>query len=156
MMAAALPIKEYTASVVILTDQTPVKTLLVHHRKYDKWVAPGGHQETHENPIDAAVRESQEETGLDISGVIGAPAFFDSYASQLPRPNYLLEEQIPAHGAHPAHVHLDQIYVVRIPQQQAAHNAAEAHDIGWFTLEETEKLTTFENVHKILRKEMHA
>jgi len=147
--------KHYTASVVILTDTAPAKTLLIHHRKYDKWMPPGGHQDTHENPVEAAIRETLEETGLDVTAAIGALTPFDDGASHIPKPTYFLEESpIPAYGDEPEHTHLDQIYVVRIPEQAAAHNHTESHDIGWFTLEATEKLPTFDNVHQILRKEM--
>ena len=148
------PSKHYTASVVVLSNSTPTKTLLVHHRKYDKWMPPGGHQEAHENPVEAAIRETLEETSLDISGVIEGPQPFDAGASHLRRPDYFLEEAIPAHGGEAEHVHLDQIYVVRIPEQLGIHNQDESHGIGWFTLEDTEKLPTFDNVHQILRKEM--
>jgi 8-oxo-dGTP pyrophosphatase MutT (NUDIX family) len=152
--ARPLPAKHSTASVIILTTLAPLKTLLIHHRKYDKWMPPGGHVEDTENPVEAAIRETKEETGLDISWAIGAPIPLDSTARHIRRPDYFLEEDIPVHGKQPAHVHLDLIYVVRIPEQAPKHNKAESHDIGWFTLEETEKLTTFENIHMLLRQEL--
>ncbi len=149
------PEKHYTATVFVLSDTKPTKTLLIHHRKYDKWMPPGGHQDPHENPIEAAARETFEETGVDVAATIGALERVDAGASFIPRPQYLLEEgPIPARDDQPEHYHLDQVYVVRVPEQVVSHNQAESHDIGWFTLEETEKLDTFDNVHFILRKEM--
>ncbi len=151
----AKSIKHYTASVVVLSDTTPVKTLLIHHRKYNNWMPPGGHQEGHENPVETAIRETREETGVDISDAIGSLEPFDSGANHIPIPHYFLEESpIPAYGDQPEHTHLDQIYVVRVPEQAVNHNQEESHDIGWFTLAETEKLPTFDNVRLILRKEM--
>ena len=146
--------KHFTATVIILSLSVPAKTLLIHHRKYDKWMPPGGHLESSENPIEAAIRETQEETGLDISWVFGVPLAIDGTARHIRRPDYFLEEDVPRHGSKPAHVHLDQIYVVRMTEQEPKHNSAESHDIGWFTLEETEKLDTFDNVHVLLRQEL--
>ncbi|HEX3082432.1 MAG TPA: NUDIX domain-containing protein [Candidatus Saccharimonadia bacterium] len=147
--------KHYTSSVVILSDSKPVKTLLVHHRKYNNWIPPGGHQHETENPLETAVRETREETGIDISEAIGQPERLDATAALIPQPRYFLEEgPIPAFGDQPEHFHLDHVYVVRVPHQDPVHDENESHDIGWFTLEETEKLAMFDNVHLILRKEM--
>lgn len=48
------------------------KTLLLQHRAEwvhngDTWGIPGGARDSHESPIDAALRESVEETGIDPS-----------------------------------------------------------------------------------------
>jgi 8-oxo-dGTP pyrophosphatase MutT (NUDIX family) len=145
--------KHYAATVIVISDSLPAKALLLHHRKLDCWLPPGGHQESHENSVQAAIRETQEETGLDISELI-APVTTYGDVKLFPNPDYLLEESIPPHGDQPAHYHLDQVYVVKVPEQTVQHNQAESHDIGWFTLEETEQLNTFENVHMILRKEL--
>jgi len=115
---------------------------------------PGGHQESHENPIETAIRETQEETGIDISALITPITILDDHVNTLPTPGYFLEESVPAHGDQPAHYHLDQVYVVKVPEQVVQLEAAKAHGIGWFTLEETEQLNTFDNVHMILRKEL--
>ncbi|MBI2546037.1 NUDIX domain-containing protein [Candidatus Woesearchaeota archaeon] len=42
------------------------KVLLIHHRKLDLWLPPGGHIEPNEIPDDAVIREIKEETGLDV------------------------------------------------------------------------------------------
>ena len=146
--------KHYCATVVVISDSVPAKALLQHHRKHDRWMPPGGHQESNENPIEAAIRETLEESGVDISAVIAKPRFTGEGLSFLPLPDYFLEEPIPAHGGQPAHFHLDQVYVVRVPQQAIKLAEAESHDIGWFTLEETETMNCFKDMHEILRKEL--
>ena len=147
-------IKHYTASVLIISDGQPAKALLTHHRKFDKWMPAGGHQEPWENPIETAIRETKEETGIDVSNVMPAPILFDAVTQQIPPPNYFLEEEIPSFGDKPLHYHLDHIYVVKLPEQIARHDQKESHAVKWFTLEQTESLPTFENVHKILRQEL--
>ncbi|MFC1801407.1 NUDIX hydrolase [Nanoarchaeota archaeon] len=42
------------------------KLLLIHHKKLDKWLPPGGHIDENETPDDSLVREFKEEVGLDI------------------------------------------------------------------------------------------
>jgi 8-oxo-dGTP pyrophosphatase MutT (NUDIX family) len=153
-MSKPKPIKHYAASAIVLTDSLPTKALLVHHKKFDKWLQPGGHQEEDENSVEAAVREVMEETGIDLSMFINNSHPIDETASFIARPNYLLEELIPAHGKEPEHYHLDMTYVVRIPEQKIAHNKKEHHDARWFTLEEIESLSTFENLRVLLRQEM--
>ena len=42
------------------------KILLIHHKKLQKWLPPGGHIKQGETPEQAIAREIKEETGLDI------------------------------------------------------------------------------------------
>ncbi|HSX02411.1 MAG TPA: hypothetical protein VLI05_03815 [Candidatus Saccharimonadia bacterium] len=39
-------------------------------------------------------------------------------------------------------------------EQAIAHQISEAHNIGWFTLEEFNKLATLEDVRSVLRQEL--
>ncbi len=146
--------KHHTATVLIISTDVPAKALLQHHRKYNKWMAAGGHQEPDENSVEAAIRETLEETGIDISAAIPAARQYGEGVTIVHSPNYLLEESIPPHGDEPAHYHLDQVYVVRMREQPPQLSDRESHDIGWFTLAETEKLECFDDLHYILRQEM--
>ena len=57
--------RHFCASAYII-DPSTLKILLVKHKKYGRWVQPGGHIEHDEFPEEAAVREAYEETGLKI------------------------------------------------------------------------------------------
>src|SRR5271156_4090897 len=66
----------FTASgIVIELDHI----LLVHHRRIGAWLPPGGHIEEHELPHETAIRETKEETGVDI-----CPLNLDSGSEQSP------------------------------------------------------------------------
>src|SRR6266700_2658114 len=123
-------IKHYTASAFVFTNTLPAKALLVHHKKLDKWMQPGGHQEEYENPVEAVIREVKEETGMDIEPYLATTHPIDDHASLIPQPAYLLECLIPKHGKNAEHYHLEQSYVVRIPEQPIPKTAD--HEARWF------------------------
>lgn len=138
--------KHYTTTVFLVTEEQPQRVLLVHHKKMDKWMPPGGHQEGKENSYEAAIRETKEETSIDISDYLPKPKQIDERAVSLPLPRYILEERIDARGDQPEHYHLDLIYVVSVPYQEVVRQESESHSIGWFSEEEVSKLPVFENV----------
>ncbi len=146
--------KHFCASVWIITDSSPKKILLVLHKKLGRWLQPGGHIESFENPVEAAIREVEEETGINISSLAKQIEVIDSDGSFLPVPEFIMEQTIPQYNGQPQHFHLDIQYVVRIPEQKITHSAAESHDIGWFTKEEAEKLPIHEDTRVVIQKLM--
>jgi 8-oxo-dGTP pyrophosphatase MutT (NUDIX family) len=145
--------KELVASVWILTKSKPKKVLLVHHKKYNKWIQPGGHVEKFENPIETAIREVKEETGLDIS-------FFNKYLQQtedgvtkfLILPEFFLEQKIPAYKDQPEHFHLDFQYVIEMDEQILKYSKPESLGIGWFGKKDALRLPIHEDTRIILQK----
>lgn len=109
--------KHYTSTVFLITEETPQQVLLVHHKKLDKWLPPGGHQENDENACETAIREVREETGVDITEYLPKSKQIDDRAVSLPLPSYILEERIDDRGEQPEHFHLDFIYIVTVPYQ---------------------------------------
>ena len=100
------------------------RVLLVHHRKLDRWLQPGGHADPGETSGEAvALREAREETGIDGLGLHPAA----------PRPLDVDVHAIPAFGAEPAHAHLDLRYLVVAPEADAlTRSAAESSDARWW------------------------
>lgn len=64
--------RQYCASAYTI-DFEDNKVLLVYNKKLEKWLQPGGHIEGFETPIETAIRETLEETGIKIE-IIG-PTF---------------------------------------------------------------------------------
>ncbi len=64
--------RQYCASAYTI-DFENKKILLMYNKKLGKWLQPGGHIEGDETPIETAIRETFEETGVKIK-IVG-PTF---------------------------------------------------------------------------------
>lgn len=142
--------KHFTAGALLVTKDHPKKALLVFHKKQQTWFQPGGHIEPFENPIESAIREVREETGIDISLLKEQIVVSGEDARFLPLPDYLLEEIIPAHGDEPEHFHIDLIFIIEVPEQAYFASEGESQKLGWFTKEDLKDLHLLENTRKIL------
>jgi 8-oxo-dGTP pyrophosphatase MutT (NUDIX family) len=114
-----------TASAYIV-DPEGERLLLIHHRKLERWLQPGGHLEPGEiDLLRAAWREAHEETGLAELVPLGlVPIDIDVH-------------RIPERGAEPAHDHLDFRFAFRAPDPaDLARCAEETTNIRWFGWEE--------------------
>ena len=118
--------------------------LLLHHRKLDRWLQPGGHGDPGETTgEEVALREALEESG--IRGLA-----LDLTA---PRPLDLDVHDIPARGNEPAHEHLDLRYlVVAPPDAVVSPDLAELHEIRWVPWDEVDPLFPDHGLRRALAK----
>lgn len=144
--------KHLTASVWIVSKTSPKKTLLLFHRKMSKWVQPGGHVDFGENPVQAAVRETREETGIDVSPLLEKIVPIDTKNRFLPIPEFFLEEDIAPYKEQPEHFHLDVMYVMEVDEQEITIQERESQDAKWFTLEEALQVPIHKDTEIILSK----
>ncbi|PKL24971.1 MAG: NUDIX hydrolase [Spirochaetae bacterium HGW-Spirochaetae-3] len=105
-----------------VVDPAMGRTLLVHHRKLDKWLQPGGHCEPGETAVQAAVRETLEETG--VSGAPRIDGIFD-----------IDMHPIPARGDEPAHLHYDVRYLL-VAEPGSTTVSEESRAVEWVDLDE--------------------
>jgi 8-oxo-dGTP pyrophosphatase MutT (NUDIX family) len=90
-----------TASGMVLAPDGE-RILLVHHRRLDRWLLPGGHVE----PEDAAVAESARREVIEETGAMLDPRF-------PPRLLGIDVHGIPPKGAEPYHLHHDVLFGFR-------------------------------------------
>ena len=120
-----------TGSALVVSN-TGGAVLLLHHRKLERWLQPGGHADPDEGAGEVvALREAREETGIrDL-------ALHD----RAPRPLDVDIHHIPARPGEPAHEHLDLRYlVVAPPDAVVAPAAGESERVRWFGWPELDAL----------------
>jgi 8-oxo-dGTP pyrophosphatase MutT (NUDIX family) len=118
-----IPHAHLTASAFVLSEDGR-RVLLLHHRKLDRWLQPGGHAEAGETDgEEIALREAREETGIGALRLL----------PEAPRPLDVDVHSIPACGSEPAHFHLDLRYVVIAPEDAALlRSPKETTALRWF------------------------
>lgn len=104
------------------------KVLLIHHRKSNLWLPPGGHIDENEVPNDALLREIKEELNLDIEIVD---------MGDVPRPTNVLRHLAPPFhvNVHMAgdHKHCCFYYLCSVKEPTIKHNKLEVKDFMWFS-----------------------
>ncbi|RAP56350.1 NUDIX hydrolase [Oleiagrimonas sp. MCCC 1A03011] len=94
------------------------RALLMHHRKLDRWLQPGGHADGDVDLARVALREADEETGVPGLAVEGGIYDLDRH-------------RIPARGTEPEHWHYDVRYVVRAGDDERFTLNEESHALAW-------------------------
>ena len=107
-----------TGSAWVVTTEGR-QALLMHHRKLDRWLQPGGHADGDWNLAGVALREAEEETGLP--DLYLDPVVFD-----------LDKHRIPARGEVPEHWHYDIRFVVRAMGSWQFSGNTESFELRWF------------------------
>lgn len=123
------------------------KVLLIKHKELGIWLPIGGHIELNEDPEEALCREIKEECGLNVSLVAKTTEYNGTDSKFLPLPAFL-----DIHSINEKHRHIAFEYVAIAKNDNATLNAAEHHEIKWFSEEELDRMELKENV-KFLAKE---
>ncbi|MEI7927812.1 MAG: NUDIX hydrolase [Verrucomicrobiales bacterium] len=134
-----LAIGHITGSAWIVTPDGS-EVLLTHHRKLDRWLQLGGHADGDPDVIAVALKEAQEESGLEEFELLGN-GIFD-----------LDIHPIPARKAEPEHLHYDVRYVFRATGHTDFTVSEESHDLRWVPIHEVQTLTTEESMLRMVRK----
>jgi 8-oxo-dGTP pyrophosphatase MutT (NUDIX family) len=147
-------IRHFTATAFIVDRQK--RTLLLWHKRLQRWMPTGGHIDPNETPEETARRECKEETGLDVEilgidelrhGNRSSPDLFANNPSEgrmLKSPLAMLLEEIPACPGRnePAHQHMDFLFVAKPmdESQEVKILEAESEGMRWFTRDDVSVL----------------
>ncbi len=129
-----------TGSALILNPEAD-HVLLLHHRKLDRWLQPGGHADGDENTARVAKKEVVEETGLQNIELL-QPEIFD-----------IDIHRIPERKNEPAHLHYDLRYVFQANPEEALQQNRESKALAWVPVNEVASLAgNDESVTRMLSK----
>lgn len=95
----------------------PRGTILHLHKRLGRWMQTGGHLEPGEMPYDAALRESEEETGLELEHPDGGPRLL----------------HLDVHPAVAGHTHLDLRYLLIGSDADPSPPPGESPLARWFS-----------------------
>lgn len=151
--------RHFTATALVI-DEKRQRSLLLWHKRLQRWMPPGGHMEPNELPEEAAVREAKEETGLDVE-ILGEEQedFYRNTGYEgriLKKPFAFFLERIPAseERSEPEHEHIDFIFRARVrdPKQSITLCTAESDHLRWFTRKEIEALDASREIYANVRR----
>ncbi len=150
MPTSTLPnIKRFVTSGLIIWNNS---VLLIEHRKYGRWMLPGGHIDENERPDEALSREIFEELGISVE--IRNPSWHKSLtgdgAFSAPTPIAVLQENVPALGSRPAAWHVDFIYLCTPSSTVPTFSEDDIKNSRWVRLEELKTVHTFETVRRLI------
>ncbi|HEX7817346.1 MAG TPA: NUDIX hydrolase [Dyella sp.] len=116
------------------------RCLLTHHRKLGCWLQLGGHADGDVDLARVALREAQEESGLEDLRV--EPEIFD-----------LDRHWIPARGDEPGHWHYDVRHVVHADGSEVFTVSEESLALAWRPVRELlDAADTDESLRRMARK----
>jgi len=135
----SLQIGHITASALIVnTLRTHI--LMTHHHKLEKWLQLGGHSDGDPDPLNVALREAEEESG--IKGII--PVSKDIFDVDV--------HPIPARKNEPEHFHYDIRFLFEANDSHELTITAESKDLAWIPLYTIENYITEESILRMVRK----
>ena len=119
-------IEGHLTGSALVVDATGERTLLMLHRKLGRWFQPGGHADGDTNLPAVALREAQEETGIDGLTVVIPAIDVDVHRVEPPK-------EAP-------HLHLDTRYLVLAPPGGLEHANEESLALRWVRESELDAL----------------
>jgi 8-oxo-dGTP pyrophosphatase MutT (NUDIX family) len=138
--------RHFTSTAFVIDSKN--RTLLLWHKRLQRWMPPGGHIDQDETPEETARRECKEETGLDVE-IVGDDQtdLFTGNPEEgrmLKKPIAMLLEEIPESKERnePGHQHMDFLFLARpIDEAQVLKlDHSEGTEMQWFNRKEIEEL----------------
>lgn len=129
----------FTASALIVHPPTR-QALLRWHARQESWLQVGGHGDPGEtNPLDIALREGREETGL--TDLVPWP---DASLIQI------VAVPVPDSPKEPAHTHADLRFLLATETPERARPEKPSAPVQWLSIPEARELATEDNFRETL------
>ncbi|NJN25988.1 MAG: NUDIX hydrolase [Cyclobacteriaceae bacterium] len=129
-----------TASSFIV-DHSGCKVMLLHHKKLNRWLQPGGHADGEEDLRAVAAKEAHEETGLKNLS-LKVPDIFD-----------IDIHLIPAYGNVKVHFHYDVRFLFVGDTGESFAVSDESNDVAWVARDQVLlQCNNNKSIHRMVRK----
>ncbi len=128
-----------TGSAWLLNDDCS-KALLMHHHKLDLWVQLGGHCDGDSNVLQVALKEAQEESGIEKI----VPVSCDIFDIDI--------HHIPGNSREKEHYHYDVRFLLRVVGNEQVIQNSESKELRWIDKNETSLPTQSLSVVRMFRK----
>lgn len=116
--------------------------LLMHHRKLNMWLQPGGHADGLGDVQAVALAETAEETGIDPAHVrLLDGGIFD-----------LDVHVIHATPRDPRHLHFDPRFLIEIDDRLALPGNDESHALQWVPLGQVARYNNARSIYRMVQK----
>lgn len=122
-----------------VVDREARHALLVHHRRLDRWLQPGGHLEDDATVLEAALREAREETGL-----VCIPASEEIFDIDIHR--------IPANAREAEHLHYDIRFLLVADRDETPTVSSESREVRWFDWDEIHAMACGPSIDRMVHK----
>jgi len=118
------------------------RVLLLHHRKLNQWFQPGGHADGDADILRVALKEAEEETGLDASSIrLVDEAIFDVDI-----------HRIAANAVDSQHDHIDIRFLVEVDDTLVVPGNDESHEIMWVDLYQASSFNNNRSTFRMIDK----
>lgn len=123
-----------------LVDLSGKRVLLTHHKKLNGWFQLGGHADNNQNILEVALKEAQEESGID-NLVPVSDRIFD-----------IDIHLIPKHGEVAEHYHYDISFAFQVVDTEEYVVSEESHDLAWVDTTKVGEYSTSESMFRLADK----
>lgn len=129
----------FTASAWIINSITQ-EILLLHHKKLNKWLQPGGHADGEKDLEKVARKEVYEETGLKNLQLISKKVYdIDIHL-------------IPENKGIPEHYHYDVRFAYFCERKEETKINSESNDFQWIKIKQVASLTQEPSILRMVEK----
>ena len=136
-----LVIGHVTGSAWIVNPER-TKTLMLHHRKLNRWLQPGGHSDGNPDTLAVALREASEESGIDLKNI--KPVYETIFDVDI--------HTIPTNKKEAQHDHFDVRFLLEIDDQLPLISNEESNEVKWLALDEVNAFNDDRSIERMLKK----
>lgn len=123
-----------------LINKVGDRALLLRHRKLDKWLQLGGHADGESDILAVAIKEAQEESGINHI----EPILKDIFDIDI--------HEIPENPREKAHLHYDIRFLLQVQSDEDFIQNSESKELRWISKNIEELPTREESVIRLFNK----